>query len=244
MAIAILVVGATGQVGSLVVRRLRQQGEPVRAMVRDPASTADLVATGAELVVADLGRPETLDAPLDGFTAVVATANAVAPVRPGDSAAVVDAGYAELVRRAERAGVSRFVLAGVPVTELDEAVPVVRTKRRTEELLAESRLSWLSLRMPPFSEVSLALVDSELPLRGEERTTPARATRPCGGSAGSPAARSSGGGSWSCRARRPHRRHSCRCTTRRLDSPRRSPSASGWLTPVAPCLGASWASTG
>jgi len=171
----ILVVGATGQVGSRVVRTLRAQGEPVRAMVRDPASAADLAATGAELVVADLGRPETLDAALDGVSAVVATANAVAPIRPGDSAAAVDAGYGELVRRAARAGVSRFVLASVPETDLDEQVPVAATKRRTERLLAESGMSWLSLRMPPFTEVWLALVGSELPLRGEERPTLGRA---------------------------------------------------------------------
>ena len=170
----ILVVGATGQVGSLVVHRLRATGVPVRAMVRDPASAADLAATGAELAVADLGRPETLDAALDGVSAIVATANAVAPTRPGDSADAVDTGYAELVRRAERAGVSRFVLASVPVTALDDRVPVACTKRRTEQLLAASGLSWLSLRMPPFSEVWLALVGSELPLRGEERATLAR----------------------------------------------------------------------
>ena len=36
----ILVVGATGQVGSLVVRHLRATGAPVRAMVRDPAAAA------------------------------------------------------------------------------------------------------------------------------------------------------------------------------------------------------------
>src|SRR5215207_10209514 len=32
----ILVVGATGQLGSLVVRTLREQGRPVRALVRSP----------------------------------------------------------------------------------------------------------------------------------------------------------------------------------------------------------------
>jgi uncharacterized protein YbjT (DUF2867 family) len=171
----ILVVGATGQIGSLVVRLLRAEGLAVRAMVRDPASAADLVATGAELAVADLGRPESLDAALDGVTAVVATANAVAPIRPGDTVAAVDTGYAELVRRAERSGVSRFVLASVPETELDEQVPVAATKRRTERLLAESGLSWVSLRMPPYTEIWLALVGSELPLRGEERPTLGRA---------------------------------------------------------------------
>src|SRR4029453_17328236 len=44
-----------------------------------------------------------------------------------------------------------------------------------ERLLAESGMSWLSLRMPPFTEVWLALVGSELPLRGEDRTTLSRA---------------------------------------------------------------------
>jgi uncharacterized protein YbjT (DUF2867 family) len=171
----ILVVGATGQLGSLVVRRLRADGQRVRAMVRDPASATDLAATGAELAVADLGRPGTLDGALAGVEAVVATANAVAPIRRSDSAAVVDVGYSELVSRAERAGVRRFVLASVPETPLDQAVPVARSKRRTEQLLAASGLSWLSLRMPPFSEVWLALVGSEIPLRGEQRTTLGRA---------------------------------------------------------------------
>ena len=112
----ILVVGATGQVGSLVVRRLRADGAAVRAMVRDPASAADLAATGAELAVADLRRPETLDAALDGVTAVVATANAVGPRPPRRQRR----GGRDRLRRAgpaaERAGVSRFVLASVPET--------------------------------------------------------------------------------------------------------------------------------
>jgi uncharacterized protein YbjT (DUF2867 family) len=171
----ILVVGATGQLGSLVVRRLRAEGKPVRAMVRDPATATDLAATGAELAVADLARPETLDAALDGVDAVVATANAVAPIRRADSAAVVETGYVELIGRAERSGVRRFVFVSVPETPLDERVPVAATKRRIERLLDGSGLSWLSLRMPPFTEVWLALVGSELPLRGEERNTLGRA---------------------------------------------------------------------
>jgi uncharacterized protein YbjT (DUF2867 family) len=167
----ILVVGATGQVGSLVVRRLRADGATVRAMVRDPATAADLAATGAELVVADLRIPETLDAALDGVTAVVSTANPIAPSRRGDTAEALDAGYAELIRRAARAGVARFVFASVPTTALDERVPLARSRRRTEQLLARSGMSWLALRMPPFIEVWAALVGSELPLRGEVRST-------------------------------------------------------------------------
>ncbi|TFV83487.1 NAD-dependent epimerase/dehydratase family protein [Blastococcus sp. CT_GayMR16] len=64
--------GATGQVGSRVVRRLRADGAPIRAMVRDPATATDFARTGAELAAADLSRPETLDAALGGVTVIVA----------------------------------------------------------------------------------------------------------------------------------------------------------------------------
>jgi uncharacterized protein YbjT (DUF2867 family) len=170
----ILVVGATGQLGSLVVRRLREDGRPVRAMVRAPDPGQDLAATGAELVVADLRRTETLDAALAGVQAVVATANVVAPTHPGDTSAALDAGYRALVARARDHGVRRFVLASVPATPLDDAVAIPRGKREVERLLAESGMSFLSLRMPPFTELWLAIVGSSLTVRGEHRPTLAR----------------------------------------------------------------------
>jgi uncharacterized protein YbjT (DUF2867 family) len=167
----ILVVGATGQLGSLIVQELRQSGFPVRAMVRDPAAAQDLAATGAELAHADLRRAETLGPALAGVETVVATANVVAPTHSGDTSAALDAGYAHLVLRARELGVRRFVLASVPATALDHAVPIARGKRRLEQLLAESGMSYASLRMPPFTEVWLAIVGSSVPLRGEQRAT-------------------------------------------------------------------------
>jgi uncharacterized protein YbjT (DUF2867 family) len=62
----ILVTGATGTNGRLIVKALLQAGAPVRAMVQDPARAADLRQDGAELVVADFDRPHTLVAALSG----------------------------------------------------------------------------------------------------------------------------------------------------------------------------------
>jgi uncharacterized protein YbjT (DUF2867 family) len=165
----ILVVGATGQLGSLVVQELRRQGRPVRAMVRPPDLGRDLVEAGAELVEADLLRPETLDDALRDVRAVVATANAVAPLHRGDDSAALGRGYADLVDRAKAAGVERIVHASVPETPLDDDVPIVRLKREVERLLAESGLSYASVRMPPFTEIWLALAGS----------APRHATRSC-----------------------------------------------------------------
>jgi uncharacterized protein YbjT (DUF2867 family) len=173
----ILVVGATGQLGSLIVGELGRQGRPVRAMIRPPDLGRDLVDAGAHLVEADLLRPETLDDALHGVRAVIATANVIVPTHRGDTHRALARGYTELIDRAAAAGVERFVYASVPETSLDDTVPLIRAKRAVERQLAESGMSTVSVRMPPFTEVWLALVGSEIPLRGEPRATVTRPYR-------------------------------------------------------------------
>jgi uncharacterized protein YbjT (DUF2867 family) len=66
-----LVTGATGNTGSGVAASLLDRGRRVRALVRDEAKAAGLRERGAEVVVVDLDRPETLaDELLDAVTAV------------------------------------------------------------------------------------------------------------------------------------------------------------------------------
>lgn len=64
----ILVTGATGRVGRLVVAELLDAGVPVRALTRHP-SEAQLPAA-VEVVAGDLTAPESLDAALNGVGAV------------------------------------------------------------------------------------------------------------------------------------------------------------------------------
>jgi len=68
----VLVVGATGSIGQLVVEEAIKQGHAVRALVRS-ASKARQLAREAESVVGDLTRPETLSAAVDGIDAIVFT---------------------------------------------------------------------------------------------------------------------------------------------------------------------------
>lgn len=62
----ILVTGATGNVASALVPTLLQAGEQVRALVHDENKAAGLREQGAEVVLADLDKPETLGAALEG----------------------------------------------------------------------------------------------------------------------------------------------------------------------------------
>jgi uncharacterized protein YbjT (DUF2867 family) len=62
----ILVTGSTGNTGSGLVPALLAGGARVRALVHSPAKADSVRAQGAEVVIADLGKPETLAAAVAG----------------------------------------------------------------------------------------------------------------------------------------------------------------------------------
>lgn len=164
---SVLVVGASGQLGSRIVQKLVAAGRPVRAMVRSTSRVEHLRAEGVELVVADLMQPETLEAACAGAGAVIATANAVAPTHGSTFEAVDDRGYAALIEACVRNGCGRFVLVSVPLTPHDAAVPLFRTKRLIERRLLASGLEHCVLRAAPFMDDWFALIGSALPARGD-----------------------------------------------------------------------------
>ncbi len=89
----VLVTGATGRIGRLVVGRLLDAGVPVRALVRRPDAAVTL-PTQAEVFTGDLTEPESLDPALTGAGAVFLVWTA-----PPDTAAAVVERLAARVRR-------------------------------------------------------------------------------------------------------------------------------------------------
>ncbi len=57
----VLVTGATGFVGSAVVRALRWHGHSVLALVRDAAKGRKLARRGVQVAAGDMLRPETYE---------------------------------------------------------------------------------------------------------------------------------------------------------------------------------------
>jgi uncharacterized protein YbjT (DUF2867 family) len=68
----VLVVGATGSIGRLVVEEAIRQGHKVRALVRTPDKARQLPSE-AEVVIGDVTKPVTLSGAVDGIDAVVVT---------------------------------------------------------------------------------------------------------------------------------------------------------------------------
>jgi uncharacterized protein YbjT (DUF2867 family) len=154
----ILVIGATGLLGSEVVRRLRKAGQPVRALARatsNPERLEELKQSGAEVVFGDLKQPETLKAACRGADAIVTTASSTFSRQENDSIQTVDHdGYLNLIEAATAAGVRRFVYTSIP-PNLHES-PLTRAKYEVARRLMASGLDYTVLSANFFMEVWLS----------------------------------------------------------------------------------------
>jgi uncharacterized protein YbjT (DUF2867 family) len=170
-----LVVGASGQVGSEVVRQLAEAGRPVRAMVRPDAAAAHLRAyADVEIVVGDLLQPGDVERAVAGSEHVIATANSVIPRKRGEFGRVEREGYPALIAAARDAGVQRFVFLSTSEFLHDDRSPGQQLKRFVERVLDTSGLEFAVVRPAAFMEAWLALPGSSLPLRGEVAPTLSR----------------------------------------------------------------------
>lgn len=166
----VLVVGANGQLGARCCALLVEAGHDVRGSVREPARGEALRAVGVETVVADLTDTASIRVAATGAELAILSANAVVP-RAGDRPAVVEEGLRRAPAVLAGQGVRRIVVPSVPVTDVDEAVPFTRARRRLENDLAGLRVETVCVRFPPFMDVHLALVGSSIPLRGAQNAT-------------------------------------------------------------------------
>jgi nucleoside-diphosphate-sugar epimerase len=105
----ILVTGATGKVGSRLVKFLAQRGDHVRALVRDVERAASLEGERVELVKGDLLDAGSLVPAVRGVDSVVHCAAFFRGATPEQAHAVNDLGTQHLANAARAASVRRFV---------------------------------------------------------------------------------------------------------------------------------------
>ncbi|MFF1326528.1 MULTISPECIES: NAD(P)H-binding protein [Streptomyces] len=145
----ILVTGATGTIGSEVVRQLAARGEKVRALTRDPAAAR--VPSGVEAVPGHPGDR----ASVEGAMAGVAAAFLVGVFGPDD--AEQDRGMAEAARAA---GVRRIVKLSSIGTGDPRLAGFGRWHLPGEEAVRGSGLEWAVLRPSSFASNTLAWADA------------------------------------------------------------------------------------
>jgi uncharacterized protein YbjT (DUF2867 family) len=136
----ILIVGATGLVGSATLRQLTARGVPVRALVRSAEKASTLAGPGVETVIGDLEQPASLDAALDGVTRALL----ISPLHPRQVE-----WQGNVVEAARRAGAVHIVKLSGLGTALDSPLRSGRWHAQTERHIADAGLPWTYLH-PPF----------------------------------------------------------------------------------------------
>jgi uncharacterized protein YbjT (DUF2867 family) len=126
-----LVTGATGYVGSRLLRRLVAEGRPVRALARRPE-----LLTEVDVVRADLLTGSGLEEALEGCSTAYYLAHSMEPATDNGSFAGRDRQMARrFAEAAARAGVERTVYLGGIVPTDHALSPHLRSRLEVEEIL-------------------------------------------------------------------------------------------------------------
>ena len=143
----ILVAGATGHVGSELVRLLADQGTPARALVHSPDKAAPIQRLGLETAVGDFEQPDTLDAAMAGCDHLFL----LSPPSPHQAEQERNA-----IAAAKRAGVGHVVALSVLGSSPDASVPFGRWHGEIDRHLVESGLPYTLLLPSGFMQNFLA----------------------------------------------------------------------------------------
>jgi uncharacterized protein YbjT (DUF2867 family) len=141
----VMVVGASGLIGSAVCARLAARGDTILAVVHRPA---DLGLAPADVIQIDLARASEADwlPRVSGVEALVNCAGLLQDA-PGESTRGVHAsGAAALFRACERAGVRRVIHVSAVGVDRDTPTEFSRTKLMGDQALMECNLDWVILR--------------------------------------------------------------------------------------------------
>ena len=147
----IVVTGATGKIGGLVVRQLSEDGRVnVVAFVREPKRAEALAAVGATLRQGTLEDEPSLRAAFEGADVVVLNV-------AGETLA---AQASNAIRAARDAGVRKVVLVSSSQASLDGPTESTRQHARADEALRASGLAFVILRPHSFMQNLLGSLGS------------------------------------------------------------------------------------
>jgi uncharacterized protein YbjT (DUF2867 family) len=128
----ILVIGASGFVGSHLARALLKQGFSVRCLARRPESVSALVEAGAEAVAGDISDPASLDRGLADCAAVYVSVHTLSPQKgAGGFMDIEKQGIRNLIAACKAQGVRRLIQ--VTSLGIERDAPSVWTRERWQE---------------------------------------------------------------------------------------------------------------
>src|ERR1700761_4201271 len=142
----VLVLGASGLIGSAVCARLACQGHAVRGVSRRQFHRGLVRSEHVPLDIARATRPESWLPLLDGVDAVVNCAGTLQDSPSESTRGVHVNGIAALLTACQQKGLRRYVHLSAIGVDKGRSSAFSRTKREAEMLITDSALDWIILR--------------------------------------------------------------------------------------------------
>lgn len=139
----ILVTGATGNLGRLIIAALQERGADPQSIVAGARDTAKAAGLGVRVARLDYTDPASITTALDGVDTVVLVSGSEVGQRVAQHRAVIDT--------AKEAGVAKFIYTSAPKATTSDLV-LAPEHKATEELIAESGLPAVILRNNWYTE--------------------------------------------------------------------------------------------
>jgi uncharacterized protein YbjT (DUF2867 family) len=154
----ILVVGATGQLGGMITRRLLAEVRRVRILVRPSSNYQPLLEAGAQPIAGDLRDRASLDAACQGVDAIITTAIARWTEDAATALAINLDGYRSLIDAARAAGVKHIVFTAGLGADPMSPIPFLAAKGLTEVYLRASGIPYTILEPVALMDMLMAMV--------------------------------------------------------------------------------------
>jgi NADH dehydrogenase len=133
----LLLTGATGLVGSALLRRLVAEGQPVRCLVRDPRRLGPQ-RVRVQIALGDLADPPSFRNAMRGVKTVVHLAASTRDQPRGSIEELAAIATWRMVEAAQRAGVKRFVFFSTLGASTHHRARLFRAKALAEQAVRES----------------------------------------------------------------------------------------------------------
>jgi uncharacterized protein YbjT (DUF2867 family) len=163
----VLVAGASGQLGRVIVRKLLSAGVPVRALGRNREKLREFEAAGAEIAPVDMGNVAALTDACRGVGQIVATANNNMGSGPTSPTRIDLPAYQNLCAAVRNTGVWRLLYMSYRGMDPDAPVDIFRVKWYIEDAIRRSGVPHVLLRPSAFMGVWIdQLIAGEIRTKG------------------------------------------------------------------------------
>lgn len=142
----IIIAGSTGYLGSHLVKELQAQNTNFQALARSEKKLLKLGLSAAQIIQAEVTKPESLSGKLNGADVIIST---IGITHQKDGLSYMDVDYQanlNLLHEAQKAGIKKFVYVSVIHGDQMRHLKITAAKERFVDALKSSGMDYLIVR--------------------------------------------------------------------------------------------------